>query len=121
MRIFRAFTFDAAHRLPNVPATHRCSNLHGHTFRVEIHVDNELHPHYDWVIDFGDIKKLVVPVIEQLDHTYLNEIPGLENPTSENICKWLWQRIQPGLPILTRIVVQESPNSGAIYEGEGQI
>lgn len=118
MKILKAFTFDAAHRLPNLPPTHRCSNLHGHTFRVEIHVDGELQPNYDWVVDFGDIKKLVAPVIDELDHSYLNEIPGLENPTSENICKYLWSRIHPILPILTRIVVQESPDSAAVYDGE---
>lgn len=117
MKIFRAFTFDAAHRLPNLPDSHKCSNLHGHTFRVEIHVQNDLVPKYDWVIDFGDIKELIEPIIEELDHHYLNEIPGLENPTSENICQWLWKRIQPDLPILVRIVVQESPNSGSVYEG----
>ena len=119
MEIFRAFTFDAAHRLPNLPVSHKCSNLHGHTFRVEIHVGSELVPNYDWVIDFGEIKGLIEPIIEELDHHYLNEIPGLENPTSENICKWLWHRIQPDLPILTKIVVQESPYSGAVYEGKG--
>lgn len=117
MRIFRAFTFDAAHRLPNLPISHRCSNLHGHTFRVEIHVESDLEPKFDWVIDFGDIKGIVEPVIEQLDHHYLNEIEGLENPTSENISKWLWKFIQPDLPILTKIVVQESPDSGAVFEG----
>jgi queuosine biosynthesis protein QueD len=120
MKIYRAFTFDSAHRLTKVPKTHRCSNLHGHTFRAEIHVESKLVPEFDWVIDFGDIKGLVEPIIKELDHNYLNDIPGLENPTSENICKWLWKRISPSLPILTKIVVQESPNSGAEYEGENE-
>jgi 6-pyruvoyltetrahydropterin/6-carboxytetrahydropterin synthase len=118
MRIYRAFTFDAAHRLPNLPSTHKCSNLHGHTFRVEIHVNSELNVKFGWVMDFGDIKGYVEPLIDELDHHYLNDIEGLENPTSENISKWLWKRIQPNLPILTKIVVQESPNSGAICYGD---
>lgn len=117
MEIFRAFTFDAAHRLTHLPDTHKCRRLHGHTFRVEIHVDGELLQKYDWVIDFSDIIKNVSPVIEELDHNYLNDIEGLENPTSENIAMWLWTRIKPSLPILSKIVVQESPNSGAVYQG----
>ncbi len=80
-------------------------------------MEDKLDPEFDWVIDFGDIKELVEPIIKQLDHHYLNEIPGLENPTSENICKWLWKKIIPNLPILTKIVVQESPTSGSVYEG----
>lgn len=120
MKLYRAFTFDSAHRLPNLPPTHRCSNLHGHTYRAEIHVESELVPGYDWVVDFGDIKAIVEPVVKELDHCYLNEIPGLENPTSENICKWLWSRIHPKLPILTKIVVQESPDSAAIYVGDDE-
>jgi len=117
MEIFKAFTFDAAHRLPNLPKTHKCSRLHGHTFRVEIHVNGSLLDGYDWVIDFSDIVEIVHPVIEELDHNYLNDIVGLENPTSENIGKWLWARLKPSLPILAKIIVQESPNSGAVYQG----
>lgn len=118
MEIFKAFAFDAAHRLPNLPETHKCRRLHGHTFRVEIHVNGSLHETYDWVIDFSDIAQFVTPIIEELDHNYLNDIAGLENPTSENIAKWLWGRIKPTLPILSKIVIQESPNSGAVYQGE---
>lgn len=118
MEIFRAFTFDAAHRLPNLPDSHKCRRLHGHTFKVEIHVVGELLQDYDWVIDFGDIAKLVSPVIEELDHNYLNDINGLENPTSENIARWLWKRIKPSLSILSKIVVQESPYSGVVYQGD---
>lgn len=118
MEIFKAFTFDAAHKLPKLPETHKCRNLHGHTFRVEIYMNNELDSQYDWVIDFGDVKRMVNPIIAELDHKYLNDVEGLENPTSENISKWLWGRIKPSLPILTKIVVQESPDSGAVYRGE---
>lgn len=120
MKIFRSFTFDAAHRLPNLHSSHRCSNLHGHTFKAEIHVESNLMPGFDWVVDFGDIKDAVEPVVLALDHKYLNDVEGLENPTSENICKWLWKKIHPKLPILIKIVVQESPNSGAEYAGENE-
>ncbi|MEI7451454.1 MAG: 6-carboxytetrahydropterin synthase QueD [Desulfomonile sp.] len=117
MQIFVVFTFDAAHRLPNVLPGHKCSRLHGHTFRVEIHVSNEVEAFSGWVIDFFDLKKAFEPILERLDHNYLNDVEGLENPTSENIAKWIWERLQPTLPILYKIVVQESPTSGAIFEG----
>lgn len=115
LEIFNAFTFDAAHRLPNVPENYKCRRLHGHTFRVEIHVSDELDPEKGWIIDFGEIKEIVKPILDVLDHNYLNEIEGLENPTSENIAIWLWNRLKPKLPVLTKVIVQESCNSGAVY------
>jgi 6-pyruvoyltetrahydropterin/6-carboxytetrahydropterin synthase len=118
MEIFKEFGFEAAHRLPNVPPAHKCARLHGHSFRVEVHVRGELDPHLGWVMDFADLKSAVKPVINQLDHYYLNEIPGLENPTSEVLARWLWARLQPGLPTLTRIVVRETCTSGCTYRGE---
>ena len=121
MEIFVSFTFDAAHRLPQVPEGHKCSRLHGHTFRVEVHVSGPVDESLGWVIDFGDLKKICKPVIEQLDHHYLNEIPGLENPTCEVIARWLWQRLMPCLPNLAKIIVQEGPNSGAVYKGEKHV
>jgi len=118
MNIFKVFTFDAAHKLPCVPDGHKCSRLHGHTFKVEIHVDDQLDTERGWVVDFSEIVKIVSPIINQVDHYYLNEIEGLENPTSENIGMWMWQRLKPRLPILSKIVIQESPGSGAVYAGE---
>lgn len=118
MDIFVTLSFDAAHRLPCVPAGHKCGNLHGHTFTVEVHVGGDVDVERGWVIDFGDLKRLARPVVDSLDHAYLNDIPGLENPTSENIARWLWSRLLPDLPGLTRIVVRESPTSGAVYTGK---
>lgn len=118
MHLIKVFTFDAAHRLPNVPAGHRCGRLHGHTFRVEVHLSGPVDPEHGWVIDFADVKKICQPVLSQLDHNYLNEIEGLENPTSENIAVWLWERLAGDLPTLKRIAVYESPDSGAAYEGD---
>lgn len=118
MEIFKVFHIDAAHRLPYVQPGHKCANLHGHSFRIEIHVCGQIDPLLGWVIDFADIANAFQPLYDQLDHKYLNDIKGLSNPTSENLAKWLWQNLQPALPQLSKIVVQESLASGCIYEGE---
>lgn len=117
MEIFKVFHINAAHRLPKVPPEHKCSNLHGHSFLIEIHVSGPVDPKLGWVIDFADIAKAFQPLHDQLDHKYLNDIDGLSNPTSENLAKWLWQRLQRALPHLSKIVVQESRDSGCIYVG----
>ena len=118
MDIYVSLSFDAAHRLPAVPAGHKCGNLHGHTFAVEVYVQGDVAQDTGWVADFGDIKALVKPYIDQLDHTYLNDIAGLENPTSENIAVWIWRKLEPELAGLSKIVVKESPTSGAVYTGK---
>lgn len=118
MEIYKVFKFDAAHYLPNVPAGHKCARLHGHSFRVEIHLRGITGPRTGWVMDFSDISTAFQPILEQLDHKNLNSIEGLENPTSENLCRWIWWKLQPVLPQLCRIIVQESPESGCIYEGK---
>lgn len=118
MRIYREFTFEAAHRLPNVPPGHKCSRLHGHSFRCEVHVDGPVAEETGWVIDFADIKEVFAPVHARLDHHFLNEVEGLSNPTSENLARWIWRELRPRLPLLARVVVSETCNSGVIYEGE---
>jgi 6-pyruvoyltetrahydropterin/6-carboxytetrahydropterin synthase len=118
MEIFKAFTIEAAHRLPNVPAGHKCGRLHGHSFHIEVHVSGPLDPRFGWIIDFADIKAAFRPVEEQIDHQYLNEVAGLENPTSENLARWVWQKLRPALPCLSKIVVRETCASGCIYSGE---
>ena len=117
MEIFKAFTLESAHRLPNVPAGHKCARIHGHSFRVEIHVSGKVDPQIGWVQDFADIKSAFQPLFEQLDHNYLNEVAGLENPTSENLAKWVWDRLKEKLPLLSKVVVHETCTCGAIYEG----
>ncbi len=117
MEIFKEFTFEAAHRLPNLPPEHKCSRLHGHSFRVRVCVSGPVDEQTGWVMDFGDIKALCKPVIDELDHRYLNEIPGLENPTSERIAMWLWNRIRPQLPQLSAVEVRETCTAGCRYEG----
>ncbi len=113
MRIFKVFQIEAAHRLPHVPAGHKCSRLHGHSFRVEIHVQGEPDSALGWVMDFADVKAAFAPIYEQLDHHYLNDIKGLENPTSELLARWIWRRLSPALNGLEKIVVHETCTSGA--------
>ena len=117
MEIYKEFTFEAAHRLPNVPEGHKCARLHGHSYRAEIHVSGEVDPHTGWVMDFGDIKTAFGKVHDQLDHRYLNEVEGLENPTSEVLARWLWERLSENLP-LSAVVIRETCTSGCIYRGE---
>jgi len=93
--IFKIFQIEAAHRLPHVPATHKCARLHGHSFRIEVHVRGEPDPQLGWVVDFADVKQAFAPIFEQLDHRYLNDVPGLENPTSESLAQWIWNALKP--------------------------
>lgn len=115
MQIFKEFTFDAAHQLPFVPAGHKCGRLHGHTYTVTIYIYGPVDRGLGWVTDFADIKAAWKPIEDRVDHAYLNEIPGLENPTCENLAVWLWERL--GIAGLSRLVVKETPTSGCIYEG----
>lgn len=117
--IVKEFTLEAAHVLPNVPAGHKCGRLHGHSFRVEIHVKGDVDPETGWIMDFADIKRAFQPLYDELDHTYLNDVKGLENPTSENIARWIWERLRPSLPLVSRVVVCETCTTGCIYQGEG--
>lgn len=109
---------EAAHRLPNLPDQHKCSRLHGHTFVIEVHIRGDNDNNNGWVMDFADISKIFKPVFERIDHHYLNEIPGLENPTSENLAKWIWHELTSDLPLLYSIVVRETCTSGCIYKGK---
>ena len=117
MDIFRIFTIEAAHRPPQVPAGHKCARVHGHSFRIELHVSGEVDARSGWVMDFADVKAAFQPTFERLDHHYLNEVAGLENPTSENLSRWIWNELKPVLPQLSKIVVHETCTSGCVYQG----
>jgi 6-pyruvoyltetrahydropterin/6-carboxytetrahydropterin synthase len=117
MEIFKEFAVEAAHRLPNVPPGHKCGRLHGHSFRIEVHVRGPIDRAMGWVIDFAEIKSAFKAVEETIDHRYLNEVAGLENPTSENLARWIWNRVFPMLPMLSRVVVRETCTTGCVYEG----
>jgi 6-pyruvoyltetrahydropterin/6-carboxytetrahydropterin synthase len=111
------FTFEAAHRLPNVPSDHKCSRLHGHSYKARVQVTGPIDPNAGWIIDFANIKDACKPVIAQLDHYYLNEIPGLENPTSERLAVWIWRELESSLPLMSAVHVSETCTSGCTYRG----
>ena len=118
MELRKTFQFEAAHLLPHLPQSHKCRRLHGHSFRVDVVVSGECNPKLGWLMDYADISEAFKPLLDRLDHYYLNEIPGLENPTSENLAAWIWQRLKPTLPLLTEIVVAETCVSRCVYRGE---
>ena len=103
--------------LPRLPASHKCRRLHGHSFKVEVAIEGPLDAALGWVMDYADMAEAFRPIWERLDHFYLNEIPGLENPTSENIALWIWGQLKPRLPLLTEIVVAETCTARCIYRG----
>ncbi|AFC84691.1 6-carboxytetrahydropterin synthase QueD [Frateuria aurantia] len=115
MHIFKIFTIEAAHHLPKVPAGHKCSRLHGHSFRIELHVAGPIGEDTGWVMDFGDLKQAFAPIYDQLDHHYLNDIEGLDNPTSEILARWIYHKTLPRVPGLDQVVVHETCTSGASY------
>jgi 6-pyruvoyltetrahydropterin/6-carboxytetrahydropterin synthase len=117
MEIYKEFSFDSAHFLPNVPDGHKCKEMHGHTYKLKVFISGDLDPKLGWIMDFKDLKEALLPVIDQLDHKLINNIRGLENPTAENITVWIWQQIQPALPLLSRIELYETPTTGVIYSG----
>lgn len=117
VRLVRDFTFEAAHRLPHVPAGHKCARLHGHSFRLRVICEGAVDPTTGWLIDFADIKKIVQPLIDQVDHYYLNDIDGLSNPTAERIAAWFWERLKPALPVLVQLNVAETCTGRCEYRG----
>lgn len=118
MEIFKEFTFEAAHLLPNTPTGHKCRNLHGHSFRVEVRVTGPTVEPEGWVMDFADISAAWINVHAILDHRFINDVPGLENPTSENIAKWIWNKLRSELHTLDAVVVRETCASGCVYRGQ---
>lgn len=117
MEIFKSFRLEAAHRLPHLPEGHKCRRLHGHSFQVDVHVRGAVDEKLGWVQDFGEITAAFRPLFEDLDHHYLNEIVGLENPTSERLAQYIWGRLIQAVPGLCRIVIHETCTAGCVYEG----
>lgn len=117
MEIYKDFSIEAAHRLPNVPEGHKCARLHGHSFQVRVVVSGSPDKTSGWIMDFSEIKEVFKPIFEQLDHHYLNDIDGLENPTSENLAIWIWRKLKPDLEGLSRIEIKETCTSGCVYSG----
>ncbi len=117
VRLSKTFHFEAAHALPTFPEGHKCRRLHGHSFRFDVVVEGEVEESKGYLIDYGDIRRVADPLIKQLDHYYLNDIPGLENPTSENLARWLWERLRPGLPLLAAVIIHETCSSTCEFRG----
>lgn len=117
IELAREYRFEAAHRLPRLPSTHKCARLHGHSFKFEVLLEGEVNDETGFLIDFGDVDEIVHPLVEQLDHYYLNEIEGLENPTSELLAAWLWRRLRPELPMLQAVTVAETCDARCTYRG----
>jgi 6-pyruvoyltetrahydropterin/6-carboxytetrahydropterin synthase len=118
MNIYKQFTFDAAHFLPKVPEGHKCKAMHGHTYHVTVFVSGPVLEEAGWVIDFSEVKTVCKTVLDRLDHALLNDIPGLENPTAENVVCWLWKQLKSKIHGLKKIELKETPTSGVIYEGD---
>ncbi len=114
-RITKSFTFDAAHWLPRVPEDHKCRRLHGHTYRLEVALEGPLDPGMGWVVDYGEVSRVVDPLVRELDHRCLNDLPGLENPTAEILAAWVFARLEHALPQLVEVTVCETPRTAAVY------
>lgn len=118
MEIFKIFNFEAAHRLPNVPEGHRDGVLHGHSYSIEVWIKGEVGSHTGWVMDLGGVKKAFQPLYDQLDQNYLNDVPGLENPTCENMAIWIWDHLRPIIPQVSKVIIHETCTCGCVYQGE---
>jgi len=118
MELMKQYRFEAAHRLLGVPPGHPCGRLHGHSYMATFHVEGEVDEVAGWVVDYSEISSAVRPVVDELDHADLNTISGLENPTSENLARWLWSRVAMKLPLLSAVTVNETTTSSCVYRGE---
>ena len=117
VRLIKEYRFEAAHRLPRVPEGHKCQRLHGHSFKIELCIAGPVNPDTGWFIDYGELDALWQPIFDRIDHNYLNEVEGLENPTSEVLARWLWDQLRPSLPALERVIVHETCDARCEYEG----
>lgn len=118
VRLVKGFGFEAAHWLPTFPEGHKCRRMHGHSFRVEVEVEGEVDAAKGYLVDYGEIKNATEPIEQALDHRCLNDVTGLENPTSESIARWIWERLKPRLPLLSEVTVHETCNSRCRYRGD---
>jgi 6-pyruvoyltetrahydropterin/6-carboxytetrahydropterin synthase len=118
IELTKSYRFEAAHRLPMVPPDHKCHRMHGHSFRIDVTLEGEVDPRAGWLLDFADVTRVVRPLLmSELDHRCLNDVPGLENPTSENLCVWLWKRLSSELPGLAAVTVRETCTARCTYRG----
>jgi 6-pyruvoyltetrahydropterin/6-carboxytetrahydropterin synthase len=114
LETFVEFTFEAAHQLP----PH--SGLHGHSFKAVVYLTGKPDPVFGWSHNLYEIEVAVAKTKERLDHTYLNEIEGLEVPSLENIAAWIWHRLDKDLPGLDRVMLRrgmDGAGEGCSYSG----
>ncbi len=116
-RLTKEFRFEAAQTLPNVPEGHKCRQMHGHSFKVEVSIEGEVDEKVGWVYDHAVISRAMEPLLELLDHGYLNEFEGLENPTIEIMAAWFWRKLEPDCPGLCEIVIHETPTARCVFRG----
>jgi 6-pyruvoyltetrahydropterin/6-carboxytetrahydropterin synthase len=117
--LIKEFRFEAAQTLPNLPGDHKCKQMHGHSFKVEIAIEGEVDPEIGWIYDHAVISRAMKPILDELDHSYLNDISGLENPTIENMAAWLWRKLESQCPGLSEIVIHETPTARCVFRGFG--
>lgn len=117
-RLVKEFRFEAAHTLPSLPEGHKCRQMHGHSFKIEIAVEGEVNEEIGWIYDHKVISQAMDPLLEQLDHSYLNDTPGLESPTIECLAAWFWKKLEPSLPGLAEITIFETPTARCVFRGE---
>ena len=136
MEISKWFEFEAAHSLPHLPETHKCHRLHGHSYKVRVTCGGEIDKELGWVIDYGDISKVVDTIIKAIDHTNLDVLFSVpERPlklddgitmrvetthktkpsTAENLAIWFYQQLKPSLPSVVEIVIKETASTGVSY------
>ncbi len=120
MEIFKSFSFDSAHRMPGFPEDHKYGQLHGHSYEVEVHIHGPVEDDSGWVMDIGALTTTVQPLVDTLDHVYLNDVTGLEKPTCENIARWFWNQLQPLMPNLSKIIIRRANAGGCMYRGPAQ-
>ena len=118
VELCRKYNFAAAHFLPNVPEGHKCRRLHGHSYELEVAVRGEVERETGWLMDYADIDGEVKPVVAEIDHRTLNEVPGFLNATAEELCGWLWERLQDRLPGLYRVSIAETCTAACHYYGD---
>ena len=118
MELEKTFRFEAAHWLPTFPEGHKCRRMHGHSFHVDVEVEGEVAEDVGYLLDYGEIKKAITPIHDRLDHRCLNDIEGLENPTAEQLARWIWNRLKDDLPLLSEVTVRETCSNGCTYRGE---
>jgi 6-pyruvoyltetrahydropterin/6-carboxytetrahydropterin synthase len=114
----KEYRFEAAHFLPRVPGGHKCARMHGHSYRVELTVRGPVDPATGWLIDFGVMDEAWVDLFRRFDHRTLNDVPGLENSTCENLAAYIWQDLKKSVPQLHAVTVWETSDACCIYRGD---